>query len=697
MEVKAGDTVGGRYEVVRVMNVGGMGAIFEARPLVGLVSSRYERLAIKMLLPRLMADDAAEDFRRRFQLECQMLQKLNHPGIPKFIEFLEDQGRFLLVMEFIAGRNLEEELLETLALGSANFPVVQAMKDATQVLEILDYLHRRQPIVLHRDIKPANMIRDQVAGQIRLVDFGLARFVESSLTQTQVGTLGYTSIEQMQGRADPRSDLYSLAASLHHLLSGQTPKPLSYPDITSLRTDVSPEFGRWLHRALEYNADDRFTSAAAMLEGLRALPNYPGAERISLELPSKDEPLPSGSPPGVPVQATPVVASSRPDSGPASAPKAAVPQSSGSSRTVVLGAMSLLGGLTVAYLVANFIQPALTDPQSDLTLSPTPTSTSAAASQSPQASESPTIPSPSLTSSTPSDILTPSPVPSSSSAPDLDASLSATPSPLASATPTAAPPTPEIPSASPTPSALETGTPQPLKVAKAPASSSTPQESHSSPGGSRTPRHDAVRAVHAPSPVSRPPSPPTQSVTSPDGKHYSLNSPNYPTKAGPAAPTSPSQHSVSSGSSPLPVASRPGGVEPNYRRTPLDALDPQVHLSEEWKQSGNSTGPSERYVTFRKDSDDYGGTLKLTLYTFLTPQARHKVRSSFLAQRPNWSERNELPGIDVGRYKDQYGKQQFDALVWRNSRYYVFHLEGKGSVSKFETELQDCLSGVDFP
>lgn len=267
MSLQIGDKLDDRFEITRALTSGGMGSVYEARDR--LFGGR--RCAIKMLLAHLLVGQNAESFRARFQAEIKMLEKLSHPSIPRYIASIENEAGFFLVMEFVQGRNLEQELEERIRLTSGPFPVDQALRDARQILDLLDHLHSLSPPLIHRDIKPANLIREHPTGRVKLVDFGLARSLENSQTQTQIGTLGYAPLEQLQGKAEARSDLYALGASLHHLLSGETPKPLDISPIQSSRPDLSADLVAWLAKSVAPEAKSRFASAREMLAELNKI------------------------------------------------------------------------------------------------------------------------------------------------------------------------------------------------------------------------------------------------------------------------------------------------------------------------------------------------------------------------------------------------------------------------------------------
>lgn len=206
-----------------------------------------------------------------FEREARLLETLSHPRIPRLLgHFQEGQGaelRLYLAAEHIAG----ETLLERMA--HHTFSEAEARDMGLQVLEILEYLHKRKPRVLHRDIKPANLIQ-QPDGTLFLVDFGSARESMKGATvgSTLVGTFGYMPLEQFGGTVDVTSDLYALGATLVHLLGRTPPADHFQPD---RGLDVShleaPVLGPWLRKLTALRPEDRYPSAKLARQALEAL------------------------------------------------------------------------------------------------------------------------------------------------------------------------------------------------------------------------------------------------------------------------------------------------------------------------------------------------------------------------------------------------------------------------------------------
>ena len=207
-----------------------------------------------------------------FEREAQILKQLNHPRIPKCVDYfcIDDQTLwFGLVQEYIPGESLKEQLV----LGK-QFTQKQVRKIAVEILNILMHLHELNPTVLHRDIKPSNLIWGE-ENHIYLVDFGAVqdKAAREGVTFTVVGTYGYAPMEQFGGRAVPASDLYALGATLIHLLTGIAPSDLPVRDLRIQFTDrvsrLNSDFATWLQKLTEPAPEQRFSSARQALDALK--------------------------------------------------------------------------------------------------------------------------------------------------------------------------------------------------------------------------------------------------------------------------------------------------------------------------------------------------------------------------------------------------------------------------------------------
>ena len=262
----------GRYRIIRQLGQGGMGAVYEA------IDQRLDTtVALKETL------FAEERLRKQFEREARLLARLHHPALPRVSDhFSESDGQFL-VMQFIPG----DDLSEMMAKKRGPFPADQVLTWADQLLDALDYLHTQDPQIVHRDIKPQNL-KLTSRGQIILLDFGLAKGQagEISRVTTAASIFGYTPnyapLEQIQGLGtDTRSDLYSLGATLYHLMTGVKPPDAltraaalvnGQPDPLTPASVANPAIARdvdaVLGKAMAQNREQRYANAADMRKAL---------------------------------------------------------------------------------------------------------------------------------------------------------------------------------------------------------------------------------------------------------------------------------------------------------------------------------------------------------------------------------------------------------------------------------------------
>jgi serine/threonine protein kinase len=277
----AGTILRERYEIVELVGRGGMGATYRA------LDSRLEgRLcAVKEALPGSdVSDEELEQSREQFYQEASTLARLDHPNFPKVSDYFSEGDRDYLVMDFVPGQDLHEMLTYALREGHP-LGERQVLNWAAQLSDALDYLHTQDPPILHRDIKPSN-IKITPSGNVKLVDFGLVKLVapdgEQTITVVQGrGSVLYTPLEQYgsdTGHTDARSDIYSLSATLYHLLTGEPPldaksrflKPRSMPSPRSLNASIAPQTERVILWGLKMHPDDRPATVAEFRDELMA-------------------------------------------------------------------------------------------------------------------------------------------------------------------------------------------------------------------------------------------------------------------------------------------------------------------------------------------------------------------------------------------------------------------------------------------
>ena len=154
-----------------------------------------------------------------FQREADMLAQLSNEHIPRVFDRFSDQNHHYLVMEYIDGDHARGRSSTTRA---ASLPEGEVIDVALQILDTLEYLHNLEPPVIYRDLKPSNVMLTPY-GQVKLIDFGIARTFQPLSNATMIGTQGYAPPEQYRGKVEFRSDLYALGATMHHALSGRDP------------------------------------------------------------------------------------------------------------------------------------------------------------------------------------------------------------------------------------------------------------------------------------------------------------------------------------------------------------------------------------------------------------------------------------------------------------------------------------------
>lgn len=258
-----------RYRIVRRLAKGGMGAVYEAI---------YIRLNAPVAIKESLFTD--EELLRQFEHEARMLASLNHQALPNVSEYFTEGDRHFLVMQFIPGDDLEEMRKKR----GGVFPPEQVLEWADQLLDALDYLHTQEPPVIHRDIKPHNL-KVTSRGHLFLLDFGLAKG-SAGVTTTPESIAGFTRQyappEQIyRTGTDERSDLYSLAATVYHLITGMIPSDADVRTVAArsgapdplcpameINPSISPDISAILQRAMALNREERPANAAEMRAAL---------------------------------------------------------------------------------------------------------------------------------------------------------------------------------------------------------------------------------------------------------------------------------------------------------------------------------------------------------------------------------------------------------------------------------------------
>ncbi len=256
-----------RYFITRIIKKGGQGAVYEG-------IDQDERIyAIKEMLDTFSDPDERSEAVERFNAEASLLQKLSHPRIPRVYSHFTDEGRHYLTMDFIHGRDLEQ-IIEH----DGPIPESQVLIWADQICDVLEFLHSKG--LIYRDMKPSNVMIEAADGNVKLIDFGIAKvFKATERRGTQIGTPGYAPPEQYQGLATIVSDIYSLSATLHHALTGRDPTqhaPFTFPPAHEIQPHISPRVSNALAQALQMRPEDRIGTVAefrALLQPPSATPD----------------------------------------------------------------------------------------------------------------------------------------------------------------------------------------------------------------------------------------------------------------------------------------------------------------------------------------------------------------------------------------------------------------------------------------
>ena len=294
-----------RYQLGTTLGSGGFSAVYRAHDLQSgrEVAIKQIRLAGLNVQETIEATDT-------FNRELSLLTVLRHPQVPRLYDQFRDREHWYLVLEYLEGTTLET-YLETRAAQGQPLQVDEALAMGLQLCRVLEYLHTRQPPVIFRDLKPGNIMRSP-GGRLSLIDFGIARHFRPGQTRDTraLGSPGYAAPEQY-GRAQttPQSDLYSLGALLHALLSGQDPseQPVGLTPLRLGSAAAENELAALAQRMLAFDPGERPAAVhevAAALEAIRRermsqdgariwqpptpqdLPSSMGGQRLHLQLPT---------------------------------------------------------------------------------------------------------------------------------------------------------------------------------------------------------------------------------------------------------------------------------------------------------------------------------------------------------------------------------------------------------------------------
>ncbi len=275
--LQIGSYVDGKYKVLNKIGQGGMSVVYLA-----LNEKANKTWAIKEV-----RKDGKQDFttvKQGLIAETNILKELNHKYLPSIIDVIDDGDSFLIVMDYIQGKSLDKILKTSMERDGLPIALDDVISWGKQLCEVFYYLHTRPDPIIYRDMKPGNVML-KPDGEISLIDFGTARTFKQGNREdtTCLGTPGYASPEQYggNGQSTPRSDIYCLGATLHHLITGRNPSPtpFNFPKITQCRPTLVDEIPREdmnkllglemiIDRCTQYEPEDRYESCLEMLYDL---------------------------------------------------------------------------------------------------------------------------------------------------------------------------------------------------------------------------------------------------------------------------------------------------------------------------------------------------------------------------------------------------------------------------------------------
>ncbi len=262
-----GMTLRDRYIIASLIKAGGMGAVYKAED-----KNLSKICAVKELWPYWVNSEEERDYLiKKFEIEAKLLSKLHHNSLPRVIDYFTSDDRYYLVMDFIEGYDLDALLRKE---GRPGLSQDKVLSWAIEICEVLEYLHNHSPPIIYRDLKPSNIMVRSLNNQIVLIDFGIACVIQNeigSAPRTTIGTMGYIAPEQYLGKPVLASDIYSLGATLYHLLTGSMPVPFDYKPMQSIVSNIPNLLEELVQKCLKLNVSERVQKVQEVRAGLTQL------------------------------------------------------------------------------------------------------------------------------------------------------------------------------------------------------------------------------------------------------------------------------------------------------------------------------------------------------------------------------------------------------------------------------------------
>lgn len=279
--LEIGSVLDGRYKVLEQIGKGGMSVVYMARD-----EKLSQTCAIKEVRREGVKD--FEAVKQGLVAETDILKKLKHPSLPEIRDIIITSDSFVIVMELVDGRDMDKVLAEHGAL-----PEAYVIEWAKQICDVFQYLHTRKPAIIYRDMKPSNIML-KPDGSICIIDFGTAReFKERNVKDTTtLGTVGYAAPEQYGGagqrQSDARTDIYTLGATIYHLVTGFSPNPSAPPyygmvPIRQINPGLSKGLEKIILKCCQQKPEDRYQDCLEVIYALEHISDDEEQDRKRLK------------------------------------------------------------------------------------------------------------------------------------------------------------------------------------------------------------------------------------------------------------------------------------------------------------------------------------------------------------------------------------------------------------------------------
>ncbi|MGV8118802.1 MAG: serine/threonine protein kinase [Candidatus Xenobiia bacterium LiM19] len=264
-KLRPGAVLEGKYRVRRLLGEGGMNRVYLVEDLAGT-----KKWALKLTKNTADIQSTQQDQYNKFLKEVAILTTLRHPNLPVIEDYFPYGSQYCIVEEYIEGESLDEHVKHNLPSEA------DVLGWAITVCDVLQLLHKND--IIFRDLKPGNLILTKT-GTIKMIDFGIARYYKhgKAVDTELLGTPGYAAPETYgRAQSDARSDIYSLGATMHHLLSGVDPqdKPFHFEPLSKLRPGISVAASSMIMRMVEAKPHDRYatvTEVRRQIESARSV------------------------------------------------------------------------------------------------------------------------------------------------------------------------------------------------------------------------------------------------------------------------------------------------------------------------------------------------------------------------------------------------------------------------------------------